>query len=288
MNSVNIFLHIPRTAGTTIVRHIEKNYKTEERLPLYPKSLGILSKKRTKYSRADYKKIINKYIASKSPKELRKIKIIYGHYVPYGVEKLLKRKANYITVFRDPLKRSESLYNFWATSYYSEKKKGRLRKIYKYGFLVKGKQVDYCKWLKSNYTTENYANFAVSLEKYLYGLGYIGATDKKIMDRLDKFKFLGMTDNSREDFLYIYYLLGIKKFYTSVNKSKKYVQEKKCEPRKIIKANSKDFLIYSLAKSRNEKSKYEINNFKKIVRHTKLKKTFSKAIIRDFYSRIIG
>jgi len=270
MTPLKIFLHVPRTAGTTIVRHIEKNYSKDERLPLYPESLGILSGKRVKYSGLDYKKLVKRYISGIKVHELRKIKVIYGHYVPFGIEKQFARKAVYITVFRDPIKRSESLYNFWATSYFNESPKNKFNKIYKYGFLVNGKVENYCKWLLKNFTQDNYANFSVSLEKYLSGLDY---------KDLKSFKFIGLTERSNQDFPYIYFLLNINKFYPNLNKSIRYVkQNHHCDAAQIISDNSKDFEIYKKALKKSKPA-----DFLKRVNQTNTKRLFSKALLRDIY-----
>jgi len=270
MTPLKIFLHVPRTAGTTVVRHIEKNYSENERLSLYPESLGILSGKRVKYSSLDYKRLVKKYISGMKAQELRKIKVIYGHYVPFGIEKQFARKAVYITVFRDPIKRSESLYNFWATSYFNDSPKNRLNKIYNHGFLVNGKVESYCKWLLKNFTQDNYANFSVSLEKYLSGLGY---------KDLKSFKFIGLTERSNQDFPYIYFLLNINKFYPNLNKSKRYVKQNHyCDVVQIINDNSKDFTIYKKVLEKNKPA-----DFLKRVSQTKIKRLFSKALLRDIY-----
>ncbi|MGM0887582.1 MAG: sulfotransferase family 2 domain-containing protein [Bacillota bacterium] len=83
-----IFVHIPKTAGTTLSRIIEDQYKGNEFW---------------KYS-YDYQVLIEK---------ANKMKCVIGHF-PFGVHQHIKRPYTYLTMLRDPVERLISLYYFWS------------------------------------------------------------------------------------------------------------------------------------------------------------------------------
>jgi len=90
---VLIFLHIPKTAGTTINDIFKKNYSEEEFFDIY-----------------HYGYALKKY-RNLEAKEKEKLKIIKGHF-PYGIHQVLEIPAyQYITILRDPVERVISQYH---------------------------------------------------------------------------------------------------------------------------------------------------------------------------------
>jgi hypothetical protein len=90
-----IFLHIPKTAGSTFKSIIKKNYKKKEIYELYsPNTKASLEK-----------------LKIMSDDEKRKIKIICGH-VGYGIHRYLPQRCLYVTFLRDPVQRIVSHYYF--------------------------------------------------------------------------------------------------------------------------------------------------------------------------------
>jgi len=86
-----IFLHLPKTGGTTLSHHLEQNLKKEE----------ILSTSQLRYNLI--------------PLEIKKdkIKAILGHATYYGIHNLFpNRVPRYIVFLRDPAERFVSSYNF--------------------------------------------------------------------------------------------------------------------------------------------------------------------------------
>jgi hypothetical protein len=90
-----IFLHLPKTAGTTLNRLIEWEYPVFEMYSIDPVFFT--------WSAAHLRKL--------SPDRLRKIRMFKGHML-YGLHEVLPQPATYITVLRDPVDRVISAYYF--------------------------------------------------------------------------------------------------------------------------------------------------------------------------------
>jgi hypothetical protein len=90
-----IFLHLPKTAGTTVNRLIEWEYRLTEMYSIDP----VLFE----WSAAHLRKL--------SPQRLKRIRIFKGHML-YGLHEVLPQPATYITVLRDPVDRVISSYYF--------------------------------------------------------------------------------------------------------------------------------------------------------------------------------
>ncbi|HVX30184.1 MAG TPA: hypothetical protein VHA53_06860, partial [Nitrolancea sp.] len=89
---VVIFLHAPKTGGTTLVRIIERQSAPGSVLNLYDSSYG-------------------EELAAYPPEEIERIRAIAGHFY-FGVHRFIARPSVYITVLRDPVARVISHYHF--------------------------------------------------------------------------------------------------------------------------------------------------------------------------------
>src|SRR5947208_15108040 len=78
-----IFLHLPRTAGTTFVRILERQYGADAVLDLYDSALG-------------------EEVAALT--ELEQVCVITGHFY-FGIHTDLSGPCHYVTFLRDPVKR---------------------------------------------------------------------------------------------------------------------------------------------------------------------------------------
>jgi hypothetical protein len=90
-----IFLHLPKTAGTTVNRLIEWEYRFSEMYSIDP----VLFK----WSAARLRKL--------PPERLKKIRMFKGHML-FGLHEVLSQPATYITVLRDPVDRVISAFYF--------------------------------------------------------------------------------------------------------------------------------------------------------------------------------
>ena len=90
-----IFLHVPKTAGTTLNRLIEWEYPILQMYSVDP----VFSA----WSRKHLRKL--------SVRRLRQIRMLKGHMV-FGMHEILPQPASYITVLRDPINRVLSAFYF--------------------------------------------------------------------------------------------------------------------------------------------------------------------------------
>jgi hypothetical protein len=90
-----IFLHLPKTAGTTVNRLIEWEYRLSEMYSIDPVFF--------KWSAAHLRKL--------PPERLKRIRMFKGHMV-FGLHEVLSQPATYITVLRDPIDRVISAFYF--------------------------------------------------------------------------------------------------------------------------------------------------------------------------------
>lgn len=90
-----IFLHLPKTAGTTLNRLIEREYPLREMYSVDP----VLYE----WSSARLRKL--------SERRLRRTRIFKGHML-FGLHEVLPQPATYITVLRDPVERVLSAFYF--------------------------------------------------------------------------------------------------------------------------------------------------------------------------------
>lgn len=93
-----IFLHVPKTAGTTLNRLIEWEYPVRQMYSVDPVLFTWSSKH------------LRKYPASR----LRGIRMFKGHML-FGLHEILPQPATYITVLREPVDRVLSAFYFMRT-----------------------------------------------------------------------------------------------------------------------------------------------------------------------------
>lgn len=208
-----IFVHLHKTGGTTLNKHLSKNFKKEEILFLYYDKLGLdpfTSKKQ------DYSELAEKAIKKLSKSERNKIKVITGHFLPNGIHKHFPNKTSrYITIVRDPHKRARSMYNYFRTLHSKEKSSGKNKKIYRSFLKIKGTVPDFSTWLEKKYGNPKGSIVPRPMDMYFSDLGY----------KLSDFYFIGITEKLGEDLLWLYKLFGIKKFFVNQNLSRSFVKD---------------------------------------------------------------
>ncbi len=92
-NETVIFLHIPKTAGTTLHRIIDRQYRQEERHFIDRHDVGI----------EEFKSL--------SRARRAEIRMLRGH-IPFGLHEYIPGPATYFTMLREPVERVISYYYF--------------------------------------------------------------------------------------------------------------------------------------------------------------------------------
>jgi Sulfotransferase family len=87
-----IFLHLPKTAGSTLRGIIGRQYGSRSILPLYESSFG-------------------EELAAIAPNQMDRLRVVMGHFY-FGAHISLSKPSTYITVLRDPIDRVISRYYF--------------------------------------------------------------------------------------------------------------------------------------------------------------------------------
>ena len=295
-----VFLHVFKCAGSSIRKHVEDNFDEGEFFLTYGYESPFLIKR----------KGIKKYINSLTNKQKNKLKIILGHTSYYGIHKLFpNREVRYVTFLRDPIKRAISHYNFRRQRFdkilirkeflvdsvkHSTFKKNlrrlkKLEKNFKIEFFKNKNLRSFSGWyLFKDKLLQNFM-FKFLFSHFFYiGNGDLSSNDgefgnikgikinnenfKKLRKILDKFYFVGLTEN-KEDFLYLYYLLGIKKYFPKSNVSKKYFMPKNFNKIKklLFSGNKYDLELYNYTKRLNKKFKEKNKYFNFIVFQIKIR-----------------
>lgn len=86
-----IFLHIPKTAGTSLRKVVERFYDKDEIYAIYEEHIK------------EFKDVPDD--------KKNKIKVFYGH-VSFGLHKYIPQPTSYVTILRDPVERVISLYSY--------------------------------------------------------------------------------------------------------------------------------------------------------------------------------
>ena len=185
-----ILIHIPKCGGITIRKTIESQFGyeptgSEKRLALYSGFFNTVEN-------------TEKYLEALDQGNRDALKIIYGHNTYYGIHRHFPgRDVRYVTYLRDPVKRTISDYNYFR---------------YKLSIgrdAVLGSQketVSLSRWLDTCSQTENFMLWF--LTGRLFPDKKLSLTDfkpseedlEKVKARLRDFYFVGLVENSDEDF----------------------------------------------------------------------------------------
>jgi len=276
-----IFLHIPKCAGSTFRYHVEHNLKKGEYISLYDGEYFDVTEMAYEYfTPGKRRKEIDEYLARLSDAQKDTIRIVYGHRVYYGIHRFFPgREPRYITFIRHPVARTLSLYNFYRDhvenpsryppelwNAYRIKGLGEVHK----DIIQNGRTLPFPEWLKKRTWHSNF------MTKFLAQQGFAEPNDS-VEDMVEKFYFVGITENYRTDALFLYQLLGIKIFYPDQNISKKYVDPKNLPEYTgvISDRNAKDIKLYEHSLRVNKKFKKHTPRFTLVVGMMKTRMWYS-------------
>ncbi len=275
-----IYLHIPKCAGSTFKHHLRNNFKKEEILEIGEdfvssnyrnKAFPLFSENEKKENNEFTRNKIKEHLVNLSLEQKNKIKVIYGHYTPYGVHEYFDKNYRYITFFRNPTDMITSAYNYLLTKY----ENNILEEKYKSIIAPNKELISFEHFFKLiiQFSQPN------PLQKYLYNLGYFEEKNILNVNELKKclknFYFVGITENYNPDAKFLYYKMGMTKLFKSQNISTKYYSPDKNEYKKIDnilrKKYSTDYLIYNEAIKFNKSFKKTHPEFFIIVLYMRMK-----------------
>lgn len=98
-----LFMHIPKTAGTSVRFAIESVIPPAERIYLYEPSHMPIA-------------LTVDQLAALSDERKRGIRLVMGHF-QYGVHRVLPQETRYVTVLREPVDRLVSMYTFYQRDF---------------------------------------------------------------------------------------------------------------------------------------------------------------------------
>lgn len=192
---VVIFIHLPKTAGTTLYDILKKQYSKRNILTFH----GVIGQNREAFEK-QYQYTLNK----------NQVSLIKGH-MNYGLHDVLDCPYKYITVLRNPINRIISVYYYLVQS-----------KFHPQHHLVKGKTLE--EFVTSDMAHHNGQTRFIA--------GEYNPSDKlqpaNLLERAKKnlqedFAVVGLTERFDESLMLLQRKLGWKKmpFYVKENKSKK-------------------------------------------------------------------
>jgi hypothetical protein len=250
-----VFLHIQKTGGDSLHKHIHKNMTPDDAVWLDLPQLGLPAES---VSYQKYLSATDNFFLRRGRVKNNKIRLIYGHSVPWGLARAIGREAAYITLFRDPIARIISDYNYLTSMYFNDGPAARGQLMYKKRLLVDGEMPDFEEWFEAKFEKIDYNLSCISTYHTLKLLGYIEPRES-LRSVIDKFYFVGITENYARDSLYFYKFLKFNKFFMRQNVSRKYVGVAKNSKqwKKMYRVLHKDYEIYELACEHNKKFKLQ-------------------------------
>lgn len=254
VDMIYIFLHMPKSAGTTFRYHIENNFPPDEIAGLY----------HTEGNRLTRDDVFAK-ISALSATQKQKLRVVYGHEVYYGVHALFDRPCRYVTFLRDPIEKTISFYNY------------RMQQGIRKKRIDETRLPSFEEWLQDSPGMHD--GMLGDLVKYGFADGYdVSAPSLRAI--VDKFYFIGTTESFDDDALFLYHEMGIRRFFRDQNKSQRYLSPADLERvRQVIaEKTALDRRVYEQAVAWNREFKSRHKAFGAVVAKMKLKRALTKGV----------
>lgn len=286
-----IFLHIPKTAGTTFNFHALKNLPEEEGIDLdrIDPALNKNIYRRINFNKTNIKKYADRAIKKIPKKDRKNVRLIYdSHFAYYGIHKHFLREPRYFTFIRNPITRTISTFNYLSTLYYLEDGKGKDKKLYQTLLLVKGRYPSFEEWYSDKFDKYNWTMLTMPTYRILQSIGMLEKgkiSMRSVKKMFNKLYFVGTTQSFDDDVLFLYDALGFNKFFASQNTSIKYFEPDDIDnyKRMMLKKNKPSFEIYEMAKEFNSDFKRKHKEYKNVVEQMKDKRKIMMPITQVVY-----
>ena len=272
--------------------HIQKNLKEDERLYISHELIG-LNPSNPPIKPEEYIGANEKYFKNLVRKKREKLKVIYGHYVTYGIHKYFDKPARYFTFLRNPIEQVMSLYKYLVYLYYSDlpdvHKTNNFEKI----LIINKKIQNFSRWLKIKYNLEGVEGgiSTLSMLNTLKLYGFIAnkniIKEPDIIDALKKFYFIGSKENYNEESLYLYSKMGFNKYFFDQNIIKNQIEvdlSKEDAKKYLEKHDPENMILFDLALEKNQRFKEENPDYSKTVRFKKYERRLLLPITQTIYS----
>jgi len=240
MTNLILFLHIPRTGGTTLRDILERQYSSKKTVEI--------------------KKFINTEndLNLISRERLLNLSLIKGH-LPFGTHNWVNRPCKYFTFLRHPVARTISTYN------YAKKTKSHRDNI----FVQSHSLAEYLD-SKKNIMLNNGMTRLLAGHKYVFNVPYGKINEEHFRiakDNLSKYFIVaGITERFNESVLALSQLLNWKKpYYSIANKTIKSNSNFEKDAELIQIHNHFDFQLYDYANTLLDETISIIPNFQSIL-----------------------
>jgi len=190
-DDVLFFVHIPKTAGSSLIEILDKHFSSEEILPLHSASSS-------------------KSFEAFPAKQLEKIRLVHGHF-PYGpfdrgIYRYIVKNPVCITMLRDPIKRTISEYQHILR---------RFENRHHHAVLSEGLSLfDFASDPRFSKNVVNRQTYMVAGRFYRLRRGdhHAGISDETRLEmakqRLEQFAFVGLTERFDESIQLLSYTFG--------------------------------------------------------------------------------
>lgn len=206
-NPLSVFLHIPKTGGTSLYKEIVSELLPSQSLGVY---LGMMSSKDS----------VGKYLNELTHERKQGLKYIYGHSVHYGIHNQLGRnEANYHTFLREPATLYVSLYNHALYKLGDRDENYRAKSI-----IDNGRILSFPEWFQKHTSAHSLQT------RFIWSFWYGKPIDKitptileEAKKALHEFSVIGFTEHFNASARLIFKQLGIsKKAFGKHNVSPRY------------------------------------------------------------------
>ncbi len=195
-----LFLHIPRTAGTSLTTTLRHALRGGRELHLSP-----LPGRRF-LRRAE----VDAYVDALPPQRRDRVRLVHGHCVYPGLHERFGRPGRYFTFLRDPVRRAISNYHYFRAHYelfLADNEDGTLP--------PRSEELDLERWWEvfpHDLQLGVLLNYLVADRPGWEHKAPLTEADLERGQRiLDSFYFVGLTETFEEDSLFLYSLLGVER-----------------------------------------------------------------------------